>query len=46
MASRRGLGLSSNPEFLLELMQELPDDSESEDEFDSYLDLKDGPVIE
>ena len=45
MASRRGLGLSSDPEFLLELMQELPDASESEDEFDGYLDPEDGPVI-
>ena len=44
MASRRGLSLPSNPEFLLELMQELPDDSESEDEFDGYLDPEDGPV--
>ena len=45
MASRRGLGLSSDPEFLLELMQELPDESESEDEFDGYLDPEDGPII-
>ena len=26
-------------------MQELPDESESEDEFDGYLDPEDGPVI-
>ena len=44
-ASRRGLGLPSDPEFLLELMQELPDESESEDEFDGYLDPEDGPIM-
>ena len=45
MASRRGVGLPSEPEFLLELMQELPDESESEDEFDGYLDPEDGPIM-
>ena len=45
MASRGGRGLPSDPEFLLELMQELPDESESEDEFDGYLDPEDGPIM-
>ena len=45
MASRGGRGLPSDPEFLLELMQELPDESKSEDEFDGYLDPEDGPIM-
>ena len=46
MAShQRGISLSSDPQLLLEFMHELPDESESEDEFDGYLDPEDGPVV-
>ena len=42
MASRRTL--SSDPEFLLEFMHDLPDESDSDDDFDGYLEPDDGPV--
>ena len=41
-ASRRTL--SSDPEFLLEFMHDLPDESDSDDDFDGYLEPDDGPV--
>ena len=43
MASRRTL--SSDPEFLLEFMHDLPDESDSDDDFDGYLEPDDGPVV-
>ena len=42
MASRAAL--PSDPDFLLDLMHDLPDDSESDDDFDGYLEPEDGPV--
>ena len=36
--------LSSDPEHLLEFMRDLPDESDSEDDFDGYLGPDDGPV--
>ena len=42
MAARRTL--SSDPQFLLDLMHDLPDESDSEDDFDGYLEPDDGPV--
>ena len=38
--------LPSNPEFLLEYMRDLPDEGESDDDFDGYLDTDDGPVTD
>ena len=43
MASRAAL--PSDPEFLLDLMHNLPVDSDSDDEFDGYLEPEDGPVV-
>ena len=46
MASHsRRPSLPSDPEFLLELMHELPDESGSKDDFDGYLEPDDGPVV-
>ena len=42
MASRAAL--PSDPDFLLDLMHDLPDESESDDDFDGYLEPEDGPV--
>ena len=42
MASRAAL--SSDPDFLLDLMHDLPDESDSDDDFDGYLGPEDGPV--
>ena len=42
MASRTTL--SSDPAFLLELMHDLPEESDSDDDFDGYLDPEYGPV--
>ena len=44
MASRRTL--SSDPEFLLEFMHNVPDESDSDDvdDFDGYPEPDDGPV--
>ena len=42
MAARHTL--SSDPQFLLDLMHDLPDESDSEDDFDGYLEPDDGPV--
>ena len=46
MASRAFL--PSDPQYLLEYMHDLPDecDSDSDDEFDGYLDPDDGPAIQ
>ena len=44
-ANKQRANLPSDPEVLLEIMQELPDDSGSEDEFDGYLDEDDGPIV-
>ena len=44
-ANKQRANLPSDPEVLLEIMQELPDDSGSEDEFDGYLDEEDGPIV-
>ena len=38
--------LPSNPEFLLEYMRDLPDEGESDDDFDGYLDTDEGPVTD
>ena len=37
--------LPSDPEFLLDLMHDLPDESDSDDEFDGYLEPEDGSVV-
>ena len=42
MASRSKL--LSDPEFLLEYMHDIPDESDSDDDFDGYLDPEEGPV--
>ena len=42
MAARRTL--SSDPQFLLDLMHDLPDESDSDDDFDGFLEPEDGPV--
>ena len=42
MASRASL--SSDPAFLLELMHDLPEESDSDDDFDGYLEPEYGPV--
>ena len=42
MAARRTL--SSDPQFLLDLMHDLPDESGSDDDFDGFLEPDDGPV--
>ena len=42
MASRSSL--PSDPDMLLEYLHDLPDESDSEYEFDGYLGPKDGPV--
>lgn len=42
MASRRAL--PSDPEYLLDLISDLPDESDSDDDFEGYLDPEDGPV--
>ena len=44
-ANKQRANLTSDHEVLLEIMQELPDDSGSEDEFDGYLDEDDGPIV-
>ena len=36
--------LSSNPEFLLEYLHDIPDESDSDEDFDGYLDADEGPV--
>ena len=43
MASRAAL--PSDPEFLIDFMHDLPVDSDSDDEFDGYLEPEDGPVV-
>ena len=45
MAARRSRTLPSDPDFLLSLMSELGDESESEDEFDGWLGPDDGPLV-
>ena len=42
MASRSAL--PSDPDVLLEYLHDLPDESDSEDEFDGYLGPEEGPV--
>ena len=42
MASR--WALPSDPEYLLDLISDLPDESDSSDDFEGYLDPEDGPV--
>lgn len=42
MASRSAI--PSDPEYLLDLLNDLPDESDSDDEFDGYLEPEDGPV--
>ena len=42
MATRRAL--PSDPEYLLDLISDLPDESDSDDDFEGYLDPEDGPV--
>ena len=42
MASRSSL--LSDPDVLLEYLHNLPDESDSEDDFDGYLGPEDGPV--
>ena len=37
--------LPSDPEFLLNLMHDLPDESDSDDEFNGYLEPEDRPVV-
>ena len=44
MANIRSHTLSSDPNFLLSLISEVGDESESEDEFDGWLGPDDGPV--
>ena len=44
MANIRSHTLSSDPNFLLSLISEIGDESESEDEFDGWLGPDDGPV--
>ena len=44
MATSRACALSSDPDFLLSFMSELGEDSDSDDDFDGYLDEDDGPV--
>ena len=44
MANSRSHTLSSDPNFLLSLISEIGDESESEDEFDGWLGPDDGPV--
>ena len=36
--------LSSKPEFLLEYLHDIPDESDSDEDFDGYLDTDEGPV--
>ena len=36
--------LSSDPEHLLKFMHDLPDESDSEDDFDGYLGPDEGPI--
>lgn len=36
--------LPSNPEFLLEYLHDIPDESDSDENFDGYLDADEGPV--
>ena len=36
--------LPSNPEFLLEYLHDIPDESDSNEDFDRYLDADEGPV--
>ena len=45
MTSRRQCTLPSDSEFLVALISELEDESESEDEFDGWLDEDDGPRV-
>ena len=42
MASRGTL--PSDPEILLDIMHDLPDESDSDDDFDGYLEPEDGPI--
>ena len=37
--------LPSDPEFLLEFIDHLPEDADSDEEFDGYLGPDDGPVV-
>ena len=37
--------LPSDPEFLLDFMREIPDEGESDDDFEGYLDEDDGPIV-
>ena len=36
--------LPSDPEYLLDILDDLPDESDSDDEFDGYLEPDEGPV--
>ena len=46
MASRRELtSLPSDPELLLEYIDKMPEETDSDEEFDGYLDPEDGPVV-
>ena len=42
MASRGTL--PSDPDFLLDFMEDLPEESDSDEEFDGYLEPEDGPI--
>ena len=43
MASRDYI--PSNPKYLLEVLNNLPEESDSDSDFDGYLDPEDGPVV-
>ena len=45
MACKRGNTLSSDPNYLLSLMSEIGDESDSDEEFDGWLGEDDGPVV-
>ena len=36
--------LPSDPDFLLDFMEDLPEESDSDEEFDGYLEPEDGPI--
>ena len=37
--------LPSDPDVLLEYLHDLPDESDSDEDFDGYLDAEEGPVV-
>ena len=45
MACKRRNTLSSDPNYLLSLMSEIGDESDSDEEFDGWLGEDDGPVV-